>query len=449
MQQNIINRVIILGVVAILGIVGMQTYWVATTWGLNDTEFRQKAQLALYGVARQLAADNNSDLPSRDIVRQQTSNYFIVNIESEIDALRLEQLMQQELVRMSLDVPFEYAIFDCTTDEMAYVARCEPTTEPQPMEPAETRSYLPPDENLLYYFGVKFPERTGYIWEKMQLVLFFTAVLLLTVAFFVYSLIVILRQRRLATMQKDFIDNMTHEFKTPLSTIRIAAGVFQRDERVANDARLSRYAQLIHEQYERLNTQVEKVLQISSIEKGSFEIKREAVELHALLAPLLGSIAARTEELEGSLETHLPDRRLYVSADPFHLSNILHNLLDNAVKYGGPSPKISLGGRCKNKQLHLYVADKGPGIAAEHQVHLFEKFYRIPTGDVHDVKGFGLGLFYVHQICRAHGWPVRVESKPGQGTVFHLRMPLLTEIPDEPADGVVSEALLKEPKSGE
>jgi two-component system phosphate regulon sensor histidine kinase PhoR len=449
MQQNIINRVIILGVVAILGIVGMQTYWVATTWGLNDTEFRQKAQLALYGVARQLAADNNSDLPSRDIVRQQTSNYFIVNIESEIDALRLEQLMQQELVRMSLDVPFEYAIFDCTTDEMAYVARCEPTTEPQPMEPAETRSYLPPDENLLYYFGVKFPERTGYIWEKMQLVLFFTAVLLLTVAFFVYSLIVILRQRRLATMQKDFIDNMTHEFKTPLSTIRIAAGVFQRDERVANDARLSGYAQLIHEQYERLNTQVEKVLQISSIEKGSFEIKREAVELHALLAPLLGSIAARTEELEGSLETHLPDRRLYVSADPFHLSNILYNLLDNAVKYGGPSPKISLGGRGKNKQLHLYVADKGPGIAAEHQVHLFEKFYRIPTGDVHDVKGFGLGLFYVHQICRAHGWPVRVESKPGQGTVFHLRMPLLTEIPDEPADGVVSEALLKEPKSGE
>lgn len=424
MQQHIILRVILLGVVAILGIVGMQTYWVATTWNLNDTEFSDKVQLALYGVARQLAAENNHDLPSRDIVRQRSSNYFIVNIESEIDALRLEILMQQELVRLSLDVPFEYAIFDCTNDEMAYGARCEATTQPQPEEPAAMQSYLAPDKNLLYYFGVKFPERTGYIWQKMQLVVFLSAILLLTVAFFVYSLIVILRQRRLATMQKDFIDNMTHEFKTPLSTIRIAAGVFMRDERIAADGRLSRYARLIHEQYERLNNQVEKVLQISRIEKGNFEIKKEYVDLQSLLPSLTGSVAARTEELGGQLDTRLPAGPLYLQADPVHLSNIIHNLLDNAVKYGGNPPHITIGARCKGDQLHLYVADEGPGILPEHQDRLFEKFYRIPTGDVHDVKGFGLGLFYVAQICRAHGWHIRVESKPGHGTTFHLRMQL-------------------------
>ena len=431
MQQYIINRVILLGVVAILGIVGMQTYWVATTWNLNDTEFRQKAQLALYGVARQLAAANNSDLPSRDIVRQRSSNYFIVNIESEIDALQLEELMQQELVRLSLDVPFEYAIFDCSSDEMAYGARCEPTTDPQPEEATANASYLPPDENLLYYFGVKFPERTGYIWQKMQLVVFFTMVLALTVAFFVYSLLVILRQRRLASMQKDFIDNMTHEFKTPLSTIRIAAGVFQRDERVAADARLSRYARLIHEQYERLNNQVEKVLQISRIEKNNFEIKRETVDLHELLPPLVDGATARAEERGGTVTTHFPATPLWVSADPVHLSNILHNLLDNAIKYGGEQPDIDVGGRAKAGQLHLYVADRGVGISAEHQERLFEKFYRVPTGDVHDVKGFGLGLFYVAQICRAHGWTVSVDSKPGEGTTFRLRLPLLARNPTQ------------------
>ena len=424
MQQHIINRVVALGVVAIIGILGMQTYWIATTWNLNDTEFRQKAQLALYGVARQLAAENDSDLPSRDIVRQRSSNYFIVNIESEIDALRLEELMQQELVRLGMDVPFEYAIFDCSSDRMAYGARCEATTEPQPQEATHPTGYFPPDHNLLYYFGVKFPERTSYLWGKMQLVFFFTAVLLLTVTFFIYSMIVILRQRRLASMQKDFIDNMTHEFKTPLSTIRIAAGVFQRDERVAADGRLSRYATLIHEQYERLNSQVEKVLQISRIEKGSFEIKTETLDLRELLPPLISSALARTEELGGRLETHLPEGPLPVRADPVHLANILHNLLDNAVKYGGDAPRIALGGRRKNKELHLYVSDEGPGIAPEHQVQLFEKFYRVPTGDVHDVKGFGLGLFYVYQICRAHGWTIRVDSKPGKGTTFHLRLPL-------------------------
>lgn len=433
MQQSIINRVIFLGVVAILGIVGMQSYWVATTWDLNDTEFRQKAQLALYEVARQLAAANNSDLPSEDIVRQQSSNYFIVNIESEINALRLEELMQKELVRLSLDVPFEYAIFDCTSDRMAYGARCEPTTETQPEEAVTKASYLPPDENLLYYFGVKFPERTGYLWEKMQVVFFFTAVLLLTVTFFIFSMIVILRQRRLAGMQKDFIDNMTHEFKTPLSTIRIAAGVFQRDERIAADSRLSRYATLIHEQYERLNNQVEKVLQISRIEKGNFEIKKERVDLTELLPPLLSGITVRAEEQGGTLKTRIPEGGLMVNADPVHLSNILHNLLDNAVKYGGDNPQITIGGRQKKDELHLYVADEGPGISKEHQDRLFEKFYRVPTGDVHDVKGFGLGLFYVHQICRAHGWQIRVESQEGEGTTFYLRMPLLRDGSTKPA----------------
>ena len=208
-------------------------------------------------------------------------------------------------------------------------------------------------------------------------------------------------------------------------TIRIAAGVFQRDERVAADGRLSRYATLIHEQYERLNNQVEKVLQISRIEKGSFEVKKERVDLKELLTPLLSGITVRAEERDGKLHTRFPEGALMVSADPVHFSNILHNLLDNAVKYGGSNPQITIGGRRKGDQFHLYVADQGPGISKEHQDRLFEKFYRVPTGDVHDVKGFGLGLFYVHQICRAHGWKIHIESKVGDGTTFHLRMPLL------------------------
>ena len=425
MYKHVINRLIALGLLAIFGIVGMQTYWVATTWNLNDTEFKQKAQLALYSVARQLADMNNSDLPPRDIVRQQSNNYFIVNIESEIDALVLESLMRQELVRLSLDVPFEYAIFDCTSDRMAYGGYCQATTEEEDQSLADKVSYLAPDDDLLYYFGIKFPERTGYIWEKMQLVIFLSVILLFTVAFFVYSLVVILRQRRLANMQKDFIDNMTHEFKTPLSTIRIAAGVFQRDEYVAANGRLSRYAQLIHEQYERLNRQVEKVLQIAKIEKGNFEIKKEVVDLHDLIPPLVGSTRAKVEEKNGLLKIDLPEGPLPINADPLHLSNILHSLLDNAVKYGGAAPRITVAGKQLKNKLTLSVTDEGPGIAKEHQERLFEKFYRIPTGNIHNVKGFGLGLFYVHQICRAHGWKIRINSKVGEGTTFLIQIPLL------------------------
>lgn len=425
MQDKVLNRVIILGVVAILGIVGVQSYWVATTWDLNDTEFSQKAKLALYGVARQIAAENNADLPSRDIIRQQTSNYFIVNIESEINALRLETLMQEELIRLRLDVPFEYAIFDCTSDQMAYGAYCQAPGGDEEMDLDLIGSYLPPDDELLYYFGVKFPTRTGYIWEKMQLVSFLSVILLLTVAFFVFSVIVILRQRRLATMQKDFIDNMTHEFKTPLSTIRIAAGVFIRDEYVSTNPRLARYAQLIHQQYERLNGQVEKVLNISRIEKGNFTIKQEKIDLQSLIPDLVSSTRARTEELNGQIVTEFPPEPLPLLADPLHLSNILYNLLDNAVKYSGQQPAVTLRGERRGNRLSLTISDRGPGIAPEHRERLFEKFYRIPTGDVHDVKGFGLGLFYVASICKAHGWPIRVDSKLGEGTTFTIDFPLL------------------------
>ena len=333
-QRGTIQRLIILGTVAILGIVGMQTYWVVTTWDLNETEFSQKAQLALYGVARQLAAENNAELPTRDIVRQRSSNYFIVNTESEIRADRLEYLLQQELVRLNLDIDFEYAIFNCSTNQMAYGGYCYATTDDL-FESEASTTYLPPDPGLLYYFGIKFPTRTGYIWEKMQLVVFLSIILLTTVAFFAYSLIVILRQRRLATMQKDFIDNMTHEFKTPLSTIRIAASVFQRDARIQADGRLSRYARLIHEQYERLNGQVEKVLQIARIEKNNFELKQEQVDLLEVLPPVLDGIRARLEDEGGELHCHLPQQSVYLMADPLHLSNVIHNLLDNAVKYAG------------------------------------------------------------------------------------------------------------------
>ncbi|MEL6359085.1 MAG: HAMP domain-containing sensor histidine kinase, partial [Bacteroidota bacterium] len=380
-----------------------------------------------YRVAQSLAAINHSELPPRDIVRRQSSNYFVVNTESEIDAETLEYLLRREFDRLQLNLDFEYAIFDCYTEDMIYGGYCTYAPDEQTPTIPEAETQLPPEEDFTYYFGVKFPTRSNHIWGEMQLVAFLSALLLLVLAFFVYAMSVMMRQKRSSELQKDFINNMTHEFKTPLSTIRIAAGVFQRDEQIGANPRLKRYADIIYEQYERLNEQVEKVLQIARIEEGNFELKREVVDLNGLMKPLVSATQMRLEEHGGHFHFKLPEAGLRAYADPLHLTNILHSLLDNAIKYGlQGEPKIEMTTSVNDqRELSVIIRDYGPGIPSELRERIFEKFYRQPTGDRHDVKGFGLGLYYVRQICHAHGWSVHAKApEQGPGAAFHLILPL-------------------------
>jgi two-component system phosphate regulon sensor histidine kinase PhoR len=422
MKNSIILRVLILGAIAVIGITALQTYWVVNTWNINEEEFSKKVNLALYNVARSLAEVNQSKLPPRNIINQRTTNYYIVNIEDEIDANLLEYFLQKEFESLALNVDFEYAVFDCTTDEMVYgnYISFSPNGPKDRLELGQ----LPRYEQFTYYFGVKFPTRSGYLFDKMQLSIAFSMILLLTLIFFAYSMYVIFRQKRLSEMQKDFINNMTHEFKTPLSTIRISADVFLRSPLVQADRRLSQYAKIIKEQNQRLNRQVEKVLNLAKIERGNFKIKREPVNLSKLLQNIADSVSLRLEKNGGALHTDLSAADRTISADPLHLTNIIHNLLDNAVKYCREVPHIQLITERRHHFLHVRIRDDGIGINKEYQNRIFEKFFRVPTGNVHNVKGFGLGLYYVRKICEAHGWRIRLDSVPNEGTTFAIIIPI-------------------------
>lgn len=419
MNNSIIRWVVIFGAIAIVGIIGIQAYWVMATWDLNEDEFDRKTNYALYQVANTLAELNDSELPSRDIVNQRSSNYWVVNMEVEIEDQILEHLLQMEFEKQKLNVDFEYAVFDCSNNEMVYGGYCAYTPEGEKRDVA--LGDLPKAKEFTYYFGVKFPARQGFLFDKMQLISFLSAILLLTISFFAYALWVILRQKRLSEMQKDFINNMTHEFKTPLSTIKIAAGVFINDEYIKKDSRLSRYAAIIADQNQRLNKQVEKVLQIASIEKGNLELKKETFLLLEVLEPLLESTRLRVEELGGKLTVLLPNlTNLYIKADRLHLSNILYSLLDNAIKYCKEKPQINVNLKQEGRSLMIEIKDNGIGIDPAYKSRIFDKFYRVPTGNVHNVKGFGLGLYYVKKICEAHKWPLQLESELDEGTCVHI-----------------------------
>lgn len=413
MKNSIILRVVFLGVIAMMGIIGMQSYWVVSTWNINEDEFNQKVNYALYNVAKSLADLSNGSLPSRGIIKKRTSNYYIVNIEAEIDANHLEYFLQKEFEAQALNVDFEYSVYNCNNDMMEYGNYC--SYSPGGKQRVELGN-LPKYDEFTYYFGVKFPTRSGYLLDKMQLSIFFSVILFVTIIFFTYSLGVILQQQRLSKMQKDFINNMTHEFKTPISTIKISADVFLGNDKVKEDNRLFRYASIIKEQNQRLNKQVEKVLRLAKIEGEGFELKREKLNLEDVLEPILRAAAMRVEKMGGSFKYQLLATQNDIYADPLHLTNILHNLIDNAVKYCKEVPEIEVSTANSGGFLKLNIVDKGVGIAKEYQAKIFQKFFRVPTGNIHNVKGFGLGLFYVKNICNAHGWKLKLESMPEEGT---------------------------------
>jgi two-component system phosphate regulon sensor histidine kinase PhoR len=347
----------------------------------------------------------------------------VVNINDFIKAKNLEFFLRRELEQVGLREDFEYGIYNCDTRKMAY-GKYISYSDKEKQEVNAPKEQLPvhdKENKFEYYFGIRFPDRVSQIMSDMRLTLIFSGILLTTILFFLYSMFIILRQKRLSEMQKDFINNMTHEFKTPISTINISTDVFLNSPEIAGNARLNQYARIIKEQNTRLNNQVEKVLQLAKIERDNFKLNLERLDLNDLLKDIIESTKLQIEKSGGDLETSLKAAPALVFADKLHLTNIIHNLLDNAVKYCREVPKILISTEnLPNGKLKMIVKDAGLGISKEHQSKIFEKFYRVPTGNVHNVKGFGLGLFYTKNICEAHGWKIVVDSEPGQGTTVTI-----------------------------
>jgi len=281
---------------------------------------------------------------------------------------------------------------------------------------------LPKYDQYTYYFGVNFPLLRNTIAGDMTIWLFFIGLLVVAIIFFVYAIFVILQQKRLSEMQKDFINNMTHEFKTPISSINISADVIMNPDIINDPARLYTYGSVIKQENNRLNQQVDKVLQIARIENSSFHLNKVMVDLNALVLEVAENCKANTNR-QLLVNTNLSDSVGSLEADALHLTNILFNLLDNASKYSDKEPVITIETKSVDKTVMLSIHDNGPGISPEFHHRVFQKFYRIPTGNLHNVKGFGLGLYYVKTICTAHQWKIDLISEPGKGTTFVISIP--------------------------
>jgi two-component system, OmpR family, phosphate regulon sensor histidine kinase PhoR len=423
MKQDSIRFIVILGSVAIFGIIVFQIFTLRKAWSDNETAVNQTIQSALQNVSEKINIYNQNTFQNENTVIQQTPNYYVVNVNSRFDANVLEYYLTNEFSLQSINLDFEYAIYDYSTKKMVYGNYI--TADGTHRKIAQSTDF-PPFDEFTYYFGINFPTKSSFIMDKMTVMAVLTAVLLVVVAFFGYGMFIILRQKRLSEMQKDFINNMTHEFKTPISTINIAADVLMNPAIIDNPKRLSSYASIIKQENTRLNNQVEKVLQIARIEKRGFNLNKESLDIHRIITEAAHNIKVNTKSDDSSIHLDLKSQNFLVFADKTHLTNMVYNLLDNAIKYRKDELTINIATIDQgSSMIELSIEDNGIGISKEYQKKVFNKFYRVPTGNIHNVKGFGLGLYYVRNICRAHRWKISLESEEGKWTKFTIILPAI------------------------
>ncbi len=405
---------------SIMGITFTQIYWVRKAFDLRENQFNRDVNTALVNVATKIFEINKTPSPANNPVTQLSTNYFVVLINGPVDGNLLGFLLKTEFERRNIKVDFEYGVYDCV--DKCMVGKNNESLKKDNIK--ASMSKLPSWKDDGYYFGVQFPKIEANLISQMGIWGFSSAVMLIVILFFVYTLFVILKQRRLSEIQKDFINNMTHEFKTPISTIAISSEVLKDPGIIHTPERLLNYATIIQNENHRLKQQVERVLQMAKIEKEDIGLKQENADVHELIKEAVKNTSLTVHEKNGTITLDLKAEPSLAYVDKLHFTNVIYNLLDNALKYTQRVPEIIIRTKTINNSILLEVQDNGIGIQDEEQRKIFHRFYRVSTGNLHDVKGFGLGLNYVKLIMEAHKGKISVASLPSSGSTFKIIVPI-------------------------
>ncbi len=420
MKNKALKYIILLATISVTGVFLIQFAFVRYSYRLSENQFTESASVALKEVAWQimLATNTTGNFDSITPVEVINDNTYLVNVGVTFDDELLKPILDEQLKRHVLYYDYEYAIYDITEEQMQE-GKLVTTNGNEKISSYE----FPLNESYTRYFALHFPDRSAYFNSRLSIWYFLTGLLLIVVLFFGYTLSVIIRQRQLSEVQKNFINNLTHELKTPISSIALSAQVINNENIVNNPKRLFEYARIIQDQNMRLSKNVEKVLNLASLEKSRIHLNKEEVPLAEFIEDTAEVFKQSNNGQKSSIHFNFDGMNPMIMADKFHLSNLMSNILENAVKYCDREPEINISLTSGNTMWLLSFADNGIGIPKEHRKKIFKKFYRVPTGNVHNVKGFGLGLDYVYKIIKTHKWKIRVEDNIHGGSTFTISIP--------------------------
>lgn len=340
-----------------------------------------------------------------------------INISQRIDSVRIKQILKSSLIKFGINYNYEFSVkngktffstpnFNINNAKILFRKQLYPND-----------LYTPVKVFIEFYFI----NTQNSILDRLPRIAFISIFfILLTISIFFVTLYVIFRQKKLSEMKNDFVNNMTHELKTPISTISLATQLILDNSVSQEEKDIFSITKMISEENSRLGFQVEKILQIAVLEKGKMKFKLDKYDAHKLIETLIKPFELKVTNQQGSFRFIPQASNSSIYVDKVHFINIIINLLDNALKYSGENIDISLTTKNENNNFVVLVSDKGIGISKEHLKHVFEQFYRVPTGNIHNVKGFGLGLSYVKRIVDEFKGKIKVTSEPNKGTTFYL-----------------------------
>jgi len=388
----------------------------------EDEIERKKLELKIAALGKDTFSYTRSSVVEDVSKELQETN---VPIYKRINFNSLGALLKQELLANNITLEPSYRISLARKDSTIYMTASNVKGEFLPENTYKTPLFgndIFRDPGMLF---VSFPNKNSAIISNLSATLASSIGLLLVLVFiFSYTLYAILKQKKLSEMKTDFINNMTHEFKTPVATIMIASEALKDSEVTEDKARLKRLAGIIYDENVRLGNHIERVLSIARLEKGELKMENTEVDVNDLIVIVLDSMELQLQKRNAIINVHTDAAHAIIYGDELHLSNVIYNLIDNANKYSSDTPEITITTRNTGKNLIIEIADKGIGMTKEQSKRIFDQFYRVPTGNLHDVKGFGLGLNYVQDIIKKLNGTIKVSSEKDRGTTFEISLPL-------------------------
>lgn len=430
LSKKAIFVVIGLASLALVGLSVLQIQNLRSSLTTNKQIFLQKVDLAASKITKEFLTNSHYSEQLRQAEhRMRTSN----ELNDPIMDQHMKNILEPIFEQHGIDLSYEYAVYmhKEDTDGFNFVMgddgaslEFELVSCDNPQERGHGWANLTCSSGGNLHLALFFPEQDAYVFAQSRGALFMSVIfILLLIGCFAYTLIIIRKQKRLSLIKNDFVNNLTHEFKTPIASIALATSMLKSDNPEIEKKKRANYLNLIELEAKRLEGQVDKVLQIAMIDSGNFTLEKKRLDVHEVIQRVVESMELVVSKRKGSISLHLNATKSEVMADGTHLVNIIYNLIDNALKYTVDIPQIAIRTSDHAQGIEISIQDNGIGIGEEIQRYIFDKFYRAESGNIQNAKGFGLGLSYVKKIIEEHKGRIDLSSQLNQGSEFRLYFP--------------------------